>query len=48
MRAKIGRSHLRRKRAKRTKRLYDEMLTVTEPFVYKQVKRLAPYLEKQD
>lgn len=48
VRAKIGRSHLRRKRAKRTKRLYDEMLTVTEPFVYKQVKRLAPYLEKQD
>ncbi len=48
VRAKIGRSHLRRKRAKRTKRLYDEMLTVTEPFVYKQVKRLAPYLDKQD
>jgi len=48
VRAKIGRSHLRRKRAKRTKRLYDEMLTVTEPFVYKQVKRLAPYLDKKD
>lgn len=48
VRAKIGRSHLRRKRAKRTKRLYDEMLTVTEPFVYKTVKRLAPYLDQQD
>ncbi|MER3468726.1 MAG: 50S ribosomal protein L35 [Thermoflexus sp.] len=45
VRAKIGRSHLRRKR---TKRLYDEMLTVTEPFVYKTVKRLAPYLDQQD
>jgi len=48
VRAKIGRSHLRRKRAKRTKRLYDEMLTVTEPFVYKTVKRLAPYLDRKD
>ncbi|HXF70903.1 MAG TPA: bL35 family ribosomal protein [Thermoflexus sp.] len=46
--AKTGRSHLRRKRPKRTKRLYDEMFVVEEPSVYKRVKRLAPYLEKQD
>lgn len=44
MRTKIGKSHLRRKKPKRVKRLFDEYLEVTEPGIKKRVKRLAPYL----
>ncbi|MFQ5855236.1 MAG: 50S ribosomal protein L35 [Anaerolineae bacterium] len=44
MRTKIGKSHLRRKKPKRVKRLFDEYLEVTESGTKKRVKRLAPYL----
>ena len=42
MRTKCGKSHLRRKKAPRTKRLYDEML-VTSSVDKKRVRRLLPY-----
>jgi large subunit ribosomal protein L35 len=42
MRAKCGKSHLRRKKAARTKRLYDQMVPVS-PADAKVVKRLLPY-----
>jgi len=45
MRVKIGRSHLRRKKPKRVKRLYDDMIEVTQPSARKRIKRLAPYLK---
>jgi large subunit ribosomal protein L35 len=44
MRTKMGKSHLRRKKAKRAKRLYDEMLPVGSKGVQARVSRLAPYL----
>jgi len=42
MRAKGGKSHLRRRKTKRTKRLYDEMLPVN-PSDKARIKRLLPY-----
>ena len=42
MRAKGGKSHLRRRKAKRTKRLYDEMIPVSSSDRAR-VKRLLPY-----
>ncbi len=39
---KCGKSHLRRKKAPRTKRLYDEMIPVSLADK-KRVKRLLPY-----
>lgn len=45
MRTKGGKSHLRRKRAKRAKRLYDEMLPVENRGDVKRIKRLAPHLK---
>ena len=42
MRAKGGKSHLRLKKAKRTKRLYDEMIPV-DATNRKSIKRLLPY-----
>ncbi len=42
MRTKCGKSHLRRKKAPRTKRLYDETLRVS-PADRKRVGRLLPY-----
>ena len=44
MRTKLGKSHLRRKKSKRAKRLYDEMLTVEAKGIQRRVRRLAPYL----
>jgi large subunit ribosomal protein L35 len=44
VRTKQGKSHLRRKKSRRAKRLYDEMLVVGDPAVRKRVRRLAPYL----
>ncbi len=46
MRTKIGKSHLRRKKPKRTRRLFDEYLEVTHKASIKRVRRLAPYLWK--
>ena len=42
MRTKGGKSHLRRRKAKRTKRLYDETILVS-PVDKKRIKRLLPY-----
>ncbi|MFQ5594198.1 MAG: 50S ribosomal protein L35 [Anaerolineae bacterium] len=44
MRTKIGKSHLRRKKSKRVKRLFDEYMEVEETASKKRIKRLAPYL----
>ena len=42
MRTKGGKSHLRRRKAKRTKRFYDEMISVSSVDKTR-VKRLLPY-----
>jgi large subunit ribosomal protein L35 len=42
MRTKGGKSHLRRRKAKRTKRLYDETIPVS-PADRPRVRRLIPY-----
>jgi large subunit ribosomal protein L35 len=47
MRTKIGKSHLRRKKSKRVKRMFDEMHEVTAPAAKKRVRKLAPYLKKK-
>ncbi len=47
MRTKVGKSHLRRKKSVRVKRLYDEMLPVESKGVQRRVSRLAPYLRKK-
>ncbi len=46
MRTKSGKSHLRRKKSKRVKRLYDEMIRVDTFADVKRVRKLAPYLKK--
>ena len=44
MRTKVGKSHLRRKKSARAKRLYDRMLPVESAGIKRRVRRLAPYL----
>jgi len=46
LRTKQGKSHLRRRTPKRTKRLFTEMIEVTTRGDIKRIKRLAPYLKK--
>ena len=46
VRTKGGKSHLRRRTSKRTKRLLDEMIPVQSRGITKRVHRLAPYLTK--
>jgi large subunit ribosomal protein L35 len=46
MRTKGGKSHLRRKKSERTKRLFGEMIEVTTSGDKRRIKRLAPYLKK--
>lgn len=46
MRTKIGKSHLRRKKAKRVKRQFDRMLEVTSSGDRKRVQKLMPYAKK--
>ena len=48
LRTKGGKSHLRRRTPKRTKRLFDEMIPVKGRGIKKTVHRLAPYLDKLD
>jgi large subunit ribosomal protein L35 len=43
LRTKCGKSHLRRKKAPRTKRLYDEMIPIS-PADRKRVQRLLPHV----
>lgn len=46
LRTKGGKSHLRRRKSKRVKRMFDEMHEVTARGDIRRVKRLAPYLKK--
>ena len=46
VRTKGGQTHFRRRRSKRAKRLYSEMLPVEGTAFQKRIKRLAPYLKK--
>lgn len=46
MRTKGGKSHLRRRTPKRTKRLFSRMIEVESAGDRKRIKRLAPYLKK--
>jgi large subunit ribosomal protein L35 len=46
MRTKIGKSHLRRKKAKRVKRQFSTMLEVTDIGNRKRVQKLIPYAKK--
>lgn len=46
VRTKGGKSHLRRRKSKRTKNLFTEMLEVENARDRKRVHRLAPYLKK--
>ena len=41
-----GKSHLRRRTSKRTKRLFTKMISVEGAGIRKRVRRLAPYLKK--
>ena len=45
VRTKGGKSHLRRRTSKRTKRLLTEMIPVKGRGIRKRVQRLAPYLK---
>ncbi len=44
VRTKGGKSHLRRRTSKRTKRLLSEMVEVKGKKIIQRVRRLAPYL----
>lgn len=46
MRTKIGKSHLRRKKSKRVKALFDRMIEVDLPSNRKRVQKLMPYAKK--
>ena len=46
VRTKGGKSHLRRRKSKRAKRLFSRMLVVESSGDMKRIKRLAPYLKK--
>ena len=45
MRTKGGKSHLRRRKSKRTKRKFSRMVEVKAKKDRKRIKRLAPYLK---
>ncbi len=44
LRTKIGKSHLRRRKSRRVKMLFDTMIHVEGSASMRRVKRLAPYL----
>lgn len=46
VRTKAGKSHLRRRTHKRTKRLFTKMIPVKGKGIAKRVRRMAPYLSK--
>jgi len=46
VRTKGGKSHLRRRTPRRTKRMFTKMIAVTNSAEIKRVHRLAPYLKK--
>lgn len=45
VRTKGGKSHLRRRKSERTKRLFSEMLEVPEIAQRRRIAKLAPYLK---
>ncbi|MGD1992014.1 MAG: bL35 family ribosomal protein [Anaerolineae bacterium] len=47
VRTKMGKSHLRRKKSRRTKALFDEMVTVDSKGNRRRVSRLVPYIKKR-
>ena len=47
MRTRGPKSHLRRKKAKRARRQFDEMVEVTSLGTKKRLARLAPYLKRK-
>ncbi len=47
MKTKIGKSHRRRMKTKRVRRMFDEMHEVTDTAAKKKVRKLAPYLQKK-
>jgi len=46
-RIRQGKGHLKRRTPKRSKRLFDKLLTDESASHQKQIQRLAPYLKKQ-
>ncbi len=46
VRTKGGKSHLRRRSAKRVKRQWDKTMEVGQPAMQRRIRRLAPYLGK--
>ena len=46
VRTKGGKSHLRRRKSKRTNQQFSEMIVVTATGDRRRIKRLAPYLKK--
>ncbi len=46
LRTKVGKSHLRRRKSKRVKRMFSKMHEVTTLGNVKRVQKLAPYLKK--
>ncbi|HEY66443.1 MAG TPA: 50S ribosomal protein L35 [Caldilineae bacterium] len=46
LRMKQGKGHLRRKKPRRVRAMYDDTLTVEHASVRRRVARLAPYLKK--
>jgi len=47
MRTKIGKGHLRRRTPDRTKQLFERMIPVKTQGIRKNVRRLAPYMDKK-
>jgi large subunit ribosomal protein L35 len=47
LRTKIGKSHLRRKKPRRVKVLFDQMIPVENRGSKKRVRRLVPYLDRK-
>jgi large subunit ribosomal protein L35 len=46
VRTKGGKSHLRRRKSKRVKRMFDKTIVVETKGEIKRIKRLAPYMGK--
>jgi len=46
MRTKIGKSHLRRRKNKRVKYLFDHMIEVDSKGAQKRIQKLIPYAKK--
>ena len=47
MRTKQGKSHFRRKKTRRLRAQFDQLLVVDNQGIERRVRRLAPYMSKQ-